>query len=559
MKFKHLKTDGNKNLYSLLDGEIPQAVCCGRGTCGKCKVRVLGDKQSLTDAEKSFLSVDEIEAGYRLACYYVPEAQWVDLEVPDADFTAVSSFMGAQAGNNAKCTGSKNTRQNTSEQKMCEDESSNPILHGLAVALDLGTTTLAASLVDKKTGRVLSTASCMNSQRKFGADVLLRIDASTKGYQKELQRLVIKDIIQLINNLLVLAGSEINTEKDRQDFIEQSPISEIFVSANTLMSHLLLALPSEGLGVSPFTPKALSFEPIAIVNLLSEIEDYTMVNKSLYSNAILHLLPCADAFVGSDVFSGLIACAVQDNPLPALYLDLGTNAEMVLITHNGLWCSSAAAGPAFEGGHVSCGSGSVPGAISSVRLQGATFTYTRIPQADKTSGLETHQSIGLCGTGLLDFLASAKQAGLIKRDGSLARVCESTGVILDPALELRLSAQDVRELQLAIAAVRAGIRILLDKAQIQYKDIAHVYLAGGFAFYLSETSALSVGLLDQSFAHKITPVGNASLAGSIQALVDPDFFQKMHKALTKTQSIYLAHEDTFNSIFLESMEFPEYD
>lgn len=516
--------DGMRSLFELLGGSVPGALCGGAGTCGKCRVRCIGSAPAASDAEQRVLSAEELSSGIRLACLCFPAGpvtvQAVSGSFPE--YSAVVAFSGSTA---CDLPGSP-----------CPERQEK----GYGIAVDLGTTTIALALIHPGTGENAGTVSLMNSQRKLGADVLSRIEAACAGAAADLQAAAIRDLDSGIDRLIRKTG------------IRPSSIRQMVVAANTVMCHLLLGLPACGLGRSPFVPHSLRFEPVSFSSLAAGVSAPPALAHGT-ARFPVSVLPCADAFVGSDVIAGIAACGAPEGPLPAVYIDLGTNAEIVLLDGKRVWCASAAAGPAFEGAHVSCGCGSLPGAVSAVSLNGSRFAYERIPDP---RGNPEQAPPGICGTGLLDFLACALDAGLVRPDGSLARVCEQSGIILDPELPFRLTGADVRELQLAVAAVRAGLAVLLEKAGITASEVARVYLAGGFGFYLSGRSAVRTGLLDRAFEGKIVTPGNASLGGAVRSLCDDSLAGRIHAILDVCESVPLAAESGFNRYFIDSMEFP---
>lgn len=473
---------------------------------------------------------------------------------------------------------------------------------GLGIACDIGTTTVVMELIGP--AGVIARESFLNSQRRWGADVISRIRAAGLGRAEELRSLICSDLAAGIGRLLASADSR--GPADSANAIGLDPeISAFTVAGNTAMCHFLLGLPSEGLGVAPFTPALTVYPEMKLCELLAS--DMQSLPSHL-SSCLVRIVPGIGAFVGGDIVSGLAAlgfgaqggltpcpqqgapdgaefcgptgagvsaagrsiAGVRQSSGPELFLDLGTNAEMVLAVDGTFFCASAAAGPAFEGGSVSCGTGSVPGAVASVRLEGSRFAYEVIdggPSAvasarpaaagSADSGLAgtVPAPTGLCGSGLLDFLACALEAGLVNADGSLAPVCAESGILLAPGSRIRLTAEDVRELQLAKAAIRAGLGTLLEVAGVAENDVANVHLAGGFGLYLNEESALAVGLLPRAFRGRIHRAGNTSLAGAARWLSDVSLERRFGAILQASRTVQLADESAFGRRFIDAMEF----
>ena len=400
------------------------------------------------------------------------------------------------------------------------------------VAVDIGTTTIALELVDRVTGAVLASVSLLNSQRRWGSDVISRIRAANSGQGAAMQRAVHQNVLDGILRLVQTAG------------VAGSRIGCVAVAANTVMAHLFLGLSCAGMGQSPFTPEATEFAEILFYDLFS-----TDLSVHLPSaDCTVLVLPALSAFVGGDVVGG--ACSLpEDSPEPRLFIDLGTNAEMVLTVNGRHYCASAAAGPAFEGGSISCGTGCIPGAVSSVTSSGSRFEYETIPGGDD------NRPAGICGSGILDFTACALESGLIQPDGALAPVCAESGVRLDAAGVVRLTQQDVREIQLAKAAVRSGIAVLLEKAGLSAEDVLSVILAGGFGLYLRERSALAIGLLPASFAGRISAPGNTSLAGAVGRLLDDSMEMRYRTFVGAAETVTLAEYPGFEKMFISGINF----
>jgi len=404
----------------------------------------------------------------------------------------------------------------------------------LGIAVDIGTTTIALELVDRTTGEALSGVTLLNSQRKWGSDVISRIRAANEGQLNLLMSSVRKDLLSGIIQVIKAAGSD------------GSKIGFITIAANTTMAHLLLGLSCAGLGQAPFTPEKIKFPEISFYTLF-DVEPARYLPSA---DCTVSVLPAVSAFIGGDVVGGVVAIGLEKKYGVTLFLDLGTNAEMVLAANGVYYCASAAAGPAFEGGSISCGTGCISGAVSSVRLEGSRFSYKTIPGGEVVDSL-----VGICGSGILDFVASALEAGLINPDGALAPVCAKTGIRLDPAGKVVLTQRDVREIQLAKAAVRAGIAILVESAGLDEADVSTVYLAGGFGLYLLEESALTVGLLPESFAGKVSAPGNTALAGAVAHLLDDGMAERCAKAVSRAKTVDLAKYPRFEELFIGSMNF----
>ena len=308
------------------DYKVPMA-CGGNGTCGKCKV--------------------EIDGAWVNSCKLYPK--------PEEDIIITAFGWGERREELTQIAGVE--KINTTEGRAREAKRQT---RKTFLAVDIGTTTIAAALVEKETGAVLATAGCGNSQRIFGQDVLSRIKASVAGTGEKLKTLIRQDILNLLEEI----------QKKQKDIV----IEHIYIAGNTTMEHLYMGDSCEGLGKAPFTPVSLA------------------ERKDSLSNIPVTLLPGISAFVGADIAAGMLACGMDEEERPSLLLDLGTNGEMVLALEDKMIATSAPAGPALEGGNISCGVASVTGAISKVRVIGERTIIGTIGNTPAT---------GICGTGVL--------------------------------------------------------------------------------------------------------------------------------------------------------------
>lgn len=411
----------------------------------------------------------------------------------------------------------------------------------LGLAIDLGTTTIVGALSDGDGVHYWAEQAMLNSQKRYGSDVISRLRAATLGKGESLRQTAQDDLCSLIRLILERA--------------EESPgkIGSLCISANTAMVHLLLGLPVDELAVAPFTPHQTDFPVMEASAVLG-------AQNPLAASCPVRLVPAISAFAGGDLVAGIAvveSASTMNAPLaPWLIVDLGTNAEIALVTDTRIYASSASAGPAFEGGRISCGTGGIPGAVSSVRIEGSRFTYTTITR----EGMAV-KPVGICGSGILDLTACALDTGLIEENGSLVPVCEQTGIVLDAQTGLRLTSADVREIQLAKAAIRAGVETLIHEAGITEEAISTVYVAGAFGRYLQELSAIRTGLLPATFAGKIRAAGNTSLAGAVLALAGPgtsgdmDTDTLFSRIVDRAQVVQLADSPVFAERFIASMNF----
>ncbi len=418
-----------------------------------------------------------------------------------------------------------------------------------AIAIDLGTTTLAFALIDRASAQVLHTVTALNSQRKYGADVLSRIQASVDGKREELRECIQKDLCVGIDRLLEECTFIANHENEKL-------IEQIVIAGNTTMIHLLMGYDCSTLGVYPFTPVNTKL----ISGTSKEILGYALQGTEI--TAII--LPGISAFIGGDIVAGLYALDIAEQEDVNLFIDLGTNGEMALGNCDRLLVTSVAAGPAFEGGNISCGTGSVAGAISSVDIE---YKQEKDNYDVNCKTIQDKSSCGICGTGVIETVAELLKNEIIDETGLYIDEFFETGFMLSgpngekqiPDMQnnenIVFTQKDIREFQMAKAAVRAGIYILISQYGIKTEQIKRVYLAGGFGFNLNIEKTVTVGLLPKEICDKVKVVGNSSLGGMVKFLSDKDKITKVQKILDITQEIILAENEEFNAKYLRSMAF----
>ena len=499
---------GKTLLETLQNAEVCiPAVCGGKGTCGKCKVRFKKGKTVPTKEEAHFFSKQELDMGYRLACKAVPEQACVVSLEDEEHFLVVSEHEIKEK------VREKNASQ---KEKILRD-----VHYGVAV--DIGTTTIAMQLVGLESRSILDTYVTVNHQRAYGADIISRISASNAGKRKALQQSILGDLRKGIDTLLY--GKNISAEK-------------MVISGNTTMIHLLMGYSCETLGVYPFTP----------VNVDVIESDYPKIfGDEAYTFSIV-ILPGASAYVGGDITAGLLTCGFYENEKVSMLIDLGTNGEMAIGCRNKILVTSTAVGPAFEGGNITCGMGSIQGAISSAKLENGKFQV-------KTIGGK--EPIGICGTGVIDIVYELLASGAVDKTGLLEDEYLESGVLIAPKAEndVRFYQKDIREFQLAKAAVRAGVETLIAEYGISYGEIDAVYIAGGFGYKLDTVKAAGVGLFPEEFKYKMKAIGNSSLEGSVLYLTDAEVKGKSSVIISKAEEIQLASHPKFHDFYMNYMYF----
>lgn len=459
-----MRIQGNGELLTALLPGL-SAPCGGKGRCGKCRVKARGALSPLTEAEKAALSEQEIRGGIRLAC------QAHALGEVEVEFERDSGEVLLRAR----------------EKNMAVD----PGRSGMGCAIDVGTTTLAVYQVDLATGKILGTKSAMNPQRRFGADVISRIQSAMHG----------EDLTTPIRNALgEMAGNACAWT----------------VVGNPAMMQLLCGLPVDGLGRAPFTP----------------------AYRAAIEQNSAYVGPLISGFVGADAVSAALFAGLDRGNTTRLLLDVGTNGEMLLAHKGRIGACAAAAGPAFEGAHITCGMGGALGAIRRAK---------RLPDGNwQIATVGDGAPRGLCGSGLIDAMAELVSAEIIDETGRL-----EADAYLTP--DVYLTQQDVREVQLAKGAIAAGIELLMQEMGVA--EIDECYLAGGFGSAIDPQSALAIGLLPEQLRGKIVPIGNAAGMGAVEMLLSQSARDRAQALAAHAHYIELSELAGFQDAFVEHMLF----
>lgn len=499
---------GTESLMSALirEGYYISAPCGGKGRCGKCGIRVLDGEVLITPEDEKAFSKEELEQGWRLSCEVYPmEELTVSFELGDeSQFEILSEH------------------QNENNGEISEES-------GYDIAVDIGTTTIAMELIGRDSKRSLHTVTAINGQRAYGADVISRIQASIDGKKEELQASIRKDLQNGIQRLVKEAG------------IPAQKVGRVSIGGNTTMGHLLMGYDCDTLGVFPFTPVNIDF----IKGSYEEI-----IGSSELSAEVI-LLPGISTYVGGDIVSGLYACGFDKTDEICLLVDLGTNGEMALGNKDKILVTSTAAGPAFEGGNITWGMGSVPGAICSVKIEG---------DKPEIMTIQDKAPVGICGTGVVETVAELVKEELVEVTGLMDDDYFDDGYPLaetEDGREIVFTQDDVREIQLAKAAVRAGMETLVVCYGIDKSQVKKVYLAGGFGYKLDKNKAVEIGMFPEEFRDRIETVGNSSLAGAMEYLGDACSEERIGRLTAVSEEINLSSDKFFNECYMNSMLFGE--
>ena len=489
--------------------------CNGTGVCGKCRVRVTsGELSAMTDTERKLLSEDEIEKGVRLSCL-VSLLGDIDIELPKQE------------------KGSKVLTEGYIPQ--FEKDS---FEGGYGVAVDIGTTTVVVSLVELKSGREVAYASQINAQKRFGLDVLTRItyeyDNPETG-KNELQ----EAIVGQLDNMIKSASEDAGISCDK--------IAEVVVSANCTMTHTLLGVDARSLGKAPY---ALVFKEAQSL-MCGEI------GIKCCKGAKLYCLPQVSAYIGADIVAGAYVCGMESEKGKVLFIDIGTNGEIVLADNGRMLCCSCAAGPALEGTNISCGMRAALGAVEDVVID---------ENGVKLKTIGDIQPVGLCGSGILAAVRELVKTGIVKPSGVFIKktdgcderlITQGTKRAYVLSENLIITQDDVRQVQLAKGAILSGFTALLNKAGIDMNDLDKVLIAGQFGAHLPVDSLIGTGILPEEVAEKLVYVGNSSKTGAYMALLSKKIRAEMENLALKMEYMELAETENYEMLFAESMRFPK--
>ncbi len=443
-------------------GLRPDAPCGGKGTCGKCRVRIDGAEV--------------------LACQTLVDR---DITVWTTDAAEVTILT----------EGVSSAVQPDGVDEYC-------------LAFDIGTTTVVAYLLNGRTGALLARSSLMNPQSQFGADVISRIEQVLAGKGEALRRCIHRALSDLAAETAGKAG------------IQPQQITRTAIVGNTAMHHLLLGIDPRPLVTPPYMPA---------------------VSEALELGSA-RILPNIAGFVGGDTVGCMVATRFDQLEELTLLIDIGTNGEMVLGDRKRRIACSTAAGPAFEGAKISCGMRGAAGAVDHVTVENGSLSYHVIGDGAPK---------GLCGSGLMDLVAALLEIGIIDESGYMEggayTLCDN----------VTLTQKDVREVQLAKAAIRAGIELLAQNLGVEVSQIQKVYLAGAFGNYLNPASACRIGMIPPVLEHRIEPIGNAAGEGAKLCALSAGQFAYSQSLAKHTEFLELASLADFQDCYVDALEFSE--
>ena len=595
---KTLRSASTLSLLEILNREevMTYAPCGGKGLCGKCKVKVSGDINSVTDEEKKCLSIEEIKSGIRLACKtYINSEAVVELiesnsannskeniktvkhykinskiskTVIKPELSSLKHNFSIAEGISNKLTDkeididfdifeqlagtidcSKELTVTLYGNKLIDIENGNTEKTKYGVAVDIGTTTIACYLIDLSTGNQVGVQSMQNPQAGYGADVISRLNYCIEN----------KDGLKILSKAVKNAVNTVIKKASKKASIDKKNIYECILVGNTAMNHLFLEL-------NPVSLSALPFNPVTKKMVTKNAQSANI--SSINPNAEVIFLPNIGGFVGSDIIGDMIAADLKNSTENVLLIDLGTNGEIVLSTSKEKLACSTAAGPAFEGARIKNGMQAFSGAINTVGFNGEDIYFTTI---------DNQKPKGICGSGLIDIVNVFLNAGIISESGSIMDPENITNKKLSDRIlvnnkmkeiiiayenytedktAITITQKDIREIQLSKSAVRSGINILLKLAGITYNEIDKVLLAGAFGNFISKENAQGIGLFPDIPLSKVVSIGNAAGEGAKMVLCNKNLIDKeIENYTSSTRHIELSTHPDFQNEFVDKMYF----
>ena len=577
--------------------------CGGQGTCGKCRIQITSGVQELPNQlEKAVFNPEELERGWRLACQtsvlghmavYIPDDSliftnqkiltesrgfeptqtqpavrkiYVELTAPSrSDNKPDLDRLGEQIGEykiglDRLRRLPKFLRDNDFkgtvvllDHNLIDFEAGNTTTQCYGAAFDLGTSSIVGSLLDICKGAELEVATQINPQVSHGDDVLSRIKHASSC----------NDCLQQLHSEVIASINDIIENMCQKKNIDREQIYEVVIAGNTTMEHLLCGIDPSGLGKDPFVPvhsKGLMFSA-------SEL------GISVNHRGLVYLFPIIGGFVGGDITAGILLTNLTSQANSYLLVSVGTNGEIVLAKGGNIWAASTAAGPALEGTRISCGMRTAHGAIEKIVFD----------QDVRCSTIGNAAPVGICGSGFIDLAAELLKSGILSTNGRLLPNGELPAEVPKAikrrlrknedgqiefvvheqpeghrGLKIAVTQQDIRELQLAVGAIRAGVKIMLRKTDTSVEDIENVFIAGGFGSFIRKANAQRIGLIPNSVSRdRISFIGNSSLDGAQLALLSTNARKRAEEIARTVSHVQLSLDMDFQTAFVDAMIFPE--
>lgn len=531
--------------------------CGGKGTCGKCLVKLSPDDapKQLSSAELNLLEKEDIEQGYRLACQTVPERD-IGIEIPEESREITLELLlkhatikeieepALTAEIRELAESERSPDFNSKKGIVWSDEGRTAAItpegeRKIGVALDIGSTTMVAYAFDILQQKIVSAEAMTNPQRQYGEDIMTRIDFAMKSpeQKKLLERVLRNGVSDLIKKLTAKCG------------VTPADVLRLTFVGNTAMHHFFLGLDVTRLGKVPFQPERKDSIEVMGSDLNLQGLEKTHVNSP----------PLIAGYVGADLVADLLATDLAKSDAPTAVIDIGTNAEIALAIEGEIVSCSAAAGPAFEGGNITHGMRATEGAIFKVWSEVGIIKYETIGKVEP---------MGLCGSGLIDFVSESLRLGLIDSAGTfvpencgekLAGKHGNARYVLSTSgrREVSVTQGDIRQLQLGKAAIHSGLEIMMDKTKLRKLD--KLLLAGAFGANMSVRNGRFIGMFPEIPLNQIVPVGNAAGTGAIQLLTDRSARRRVEEIVRKTGHLELSSEKDFQKRFIAALDFPHSD
>jgi len=578
------------------NGIAIDSTCGGHGTCKKCKVRIVSGDVPVGPIDPRAFTTDELRDGWRLACRAGARSDLV-IEVPPLQTRPKAALVGV--GRHVILRPSVQKRHLVLEEASMEDQRSDlqRVLDGLedlephasiellrtlggvlrasffdvtavvcdeelidvepgdttarrfAIAFDLGTTTVVATLLDLDSGQPAAVRSMLNRQQPYGADVITRISATMMDDH------ALAALRERAHETLAELTAEVCAEAE----VAPGEVYEITVCGNVTMMQLALGIDPEPLSMAPFVVSTHTFPPVAA----SEF------GVAVHPRAPAFVFPSLGAYVGGDIVAGMLATGLTRDRRLRLFIDVGTNSEIALGSAERVVATAAPAGPAFEAAQIKCGMRAAEGAIEGLRISGDSLELQVIGDVE---------AVGMCGSGLVDAVAELVQSGLLDHSGRfipdedaatlhpalatrLTKIGQERVFVLqwrgeDPAGSVFLSQRDVRELQFAKASIATGWQILLNELGVGPDEITQVLLAGSFGAFLSPLSAVRIGLVPKLALPRIVSAGNVAGEGAKIAALSLRERAEAHSILREVEYVELSGRADFNDLFIDQLAFP---
>ncbi|MDR0886114.1 MAG: ASKHA domain-containing protein [Clostridiales Family XIII bacterium] len=561
-------SDNEKSLLALAaeQGLMIDSPCGGRGACRKCRIYVVG-------------------IGEVLSCRFYPKAD-LEVEISDEGDIGYSEGFSTDEIDNHAFTYQAPHQENLNES-----------IRPFGIAIDVGTTSIAGACYDLDRGERLARGSVANRQTHYGADVVSRIEYAIQNTEnlQHIHDAVIDSITELIYNLTKLMNkkqlkskyntinSDANDDNPQHYEIVEYCLTKVVFCGNTTMTHLLLNVNPSSLATAPFASRVVGLVHGLLSDLISASKLYQISKDgkvAVASDAAFTVLPIIGSHVGSDITSDIVAVqkiyAASDSAMNYLLIDIGTNGEMVLSVDGKRVACSTAAGPAFEGGGLTCGMRAVNGAINQVWYDKAIqdIGYFVIGGDDN----HHHPIKGICGSGIIDVLAAFLDSGLMDNTGRLVRPGDAAYVKLSHALQKRIrqidgiwaiaftsdlsgrdvyiTQKDIREIQMAKSAICAGALTLLSSVSIDIDRLDSIYIAGAFGSSIDIEQACRIGLLPKVKNQSVyDAIGNSALVGTTIAMLYERSMSDIEATAEETESIELANSTIFAELYMDNMEF----